>query len=81
MPGIHVAALGTETSEQALDDAAEAAGEPAASAAATAEAVQEFRVHLASGKFAGTDTDGSRRDWIATADVTAWLARITAAGG
>lgn len=51
------------------------------SAAATAEAVQEFRVHLASGKFAGTDTDGSRRDWIATADVTAWLARISAAGG
>ncbi len=51
------------------------------SAAASAEAVQEFRVHLASGKFAGTDADGSRRDWIATADVTAWLARITAAGG
>jgi len=51
------------------------------SAAATAEAVQEFRVHLASGKFAGTDADGGRRDWIATADVTAWLARITAAGG
>jgi len=51
------------------------------SAAATAEAVQEFRGHLASGKFAGTDADGSRRDWIATADITAWLARITAAGG
>ncbi len=49
--------------------------------AATAEAVQEFRVHLAGGKFAGTDPDGSRRDWIATADVLAWLANITAAGG
>jgi len=43
--------------------------------------VQEFRVHLAGGKFAGTDPDGSRRDWIATADVLAWLANITAAGG
>ncbi len=50
-------------------------------AAATDEAIQELRVHLAGGKFAGTDPDGSRRDWIATADVHAWLARIAAAGG
>ena len=47
---------------------------------AKAEAIQEFRVHLAGDKFAGTDTDGSRKDWIATGDVHAWLARITAAG-
>ena len=52
-----------------------------AAIAATAEAVQEFRVHLAGSKFAGTDLDGSRRDWIATTDVLAWLANITAAGG
>ncbi len=52
-----------------------------AAIAATAEAVQEFRVHLAGSKFAGTDPDGSRRDWIATTDVLAWLANITAAGG
>jgi len=50
-------------------------------ATATDEVIQEFRVHLAGDKFAGTDADGSRRDWIATADVHAWLARIAAAGG
>lgn len=47
---------------------------------AKAEAIQEFRVHLAGDKFVGTDTDGSRKDWIATGDVHAWLARIIAAG-
>ena len=52
----------------------------AAALSATTEAIQEFRVHLAGDKFAGTDTDGSRKDWIATGDVHAWLARITAAG-
>ena len=51
-----------------------------ANLSAKAEAIQEFRVHLAGDKFAGTDTDGSRKDWIATGDVYAWLARITAAG-
>ena len=48
---------------------------------AKAEAIQEFRVHLAGDKFAGTAPDGSRKDWIATSDVNAWLARITAAAG
>ena len=52
----------------------------AAALSAKTEAIQEFRVHLAGDKFAGTDTDGSRKDWIATGDVHAWLARITAAG-
>lgn len=41
-----------------------------------AEAIQAFRVHLASDKFAGFDPDGDRRDWIATRDVYAWLSRI-----
>jgi len=50
-------------------------------ATATGEVIQEFRVHLAGSKFAGTDADGNRRDWIATADVHAWLARIAGAGG
>ena len=51
-----------------------------ATLSAKGEAIQEFRVHLAGDKFAGTDTDGSRKDWIATGDVHAWLARITEAG-
>ena len=46
---------------------------------AKAEAIQEFRVHLAGAKFAGTEPDGSRKDWIAVSDVNAWLARIIAA--
>ena len=48
---------------------------------AKAEAIQEFRVHLAGDKFAGTEADGSRKDCIATSDVNAWLARIAAAEG
>lgn len=40
------------------------------------DALQQFRVHLHSPKFAGTDPDGNRRDWIAAADVLAWLAHI-----
>ena len=48
---------------------------------AKAEALQEFRVHLAGDKFAGVEADGSRKDWIATSDVNAWLARIAWAGG
>ena len=47
---------------------------------AKADAVQEFRVHLAGDKFVGFETDGGRNDWIAVADVNAWLARIAAAG-
>lgn len=49
--------------------------------AMTKEAIiQEFRVHLAGDKFAGTEADGSRKDWIAGADVQAWIARLQAAG-
>ena len=51
-----------------------------AALAATTEAIREFQVHLAGDKFAGFDSDGSRKDWIATRDVNAWLARIVAAG-
>jgi hypothetical protein len=51
-----------------------------AEAAAKVEAIQDFRVHLAGDKFAGFDPDGSRRDWIAVADVYGWLSHITAAG-
>lgn len=40
------------------------------------EAVTEFRCHLAGPKFQGIDLDGARKDWIATADVQAWLQRI-----
>lgn len=40
--------------------------------------VAEFRTHLAGPKFAGRDLDGGRKDWIATADVLVWLARISA---
>ena len=46
---------------------------------AKVESIQAFRVHLASDKFAGFDPDGSRRDWIATRDVNAWLSRIAEA--
>jgi hypothetical protein len=45
-----------------------------AEAAAKAEAMQDFRTHLASDKFAGPDPDGSRRDWIAVATCTPGLA-------
>ena len=37
------------------------------------ERIQEFRVHIAGPKFSGTEHDGSRKDWIATADVERWL--------
>jgi hypothetical protein len=38
--------------------------------------LQGFRVHLASAKFVGLESDGGRRDWIATGDVHARLAAI-----
>ena len=47
---------------------------------AKALAIQEFRVHLAGSKFTGVDADGSRKDWVATSDVYAWLTYISAAG-
>jgi len=37
-------------------------------------------MHLLGDKFNGTDPDGSRRDWIAVADVQAWMSRLLAAG-
>ncbi len=54
----------------------------AAHAAITArdEAIQAFRVHLDSDKFRGIESDGSRKDWIAVADVLAWMAIIKDAG-
>jgi hypothetical protein len=41
--------------------------------------IQEFRIHLSGDKFAGYEPDGSRKDWIAVADVFAWLSRIASA--
>lgn len=41
------------------------------------QVVAEFRCHLAGPKFQGLDLDGGRKDWIATADVHAWLQRIS----
>lgn len=40
---------------------------------ATEQRIRDFRSHLTSAKFIGTDEDGSRRDWIAVADVQRWL--------
>ena len=38
-----------------------------------ADNILQFRMHLCSPKFQGTEPDGSRRDWIATSDVEARL--------
>ncbi len=43
-------------------------------------ALRAFRAHIASEKFAGFATDGSRKDWIAVRDVDARLLEIIAAG-
>lgn len=51
-----------------------------ADATARTQAIQEFKCHLAGAKFSGTDPDGSRRDWIAVADVQAWMAYLLTAG-
>jgi hypothetical protein len=40
------------------------------------EKVQEFREYLQSSKFAPVQSDGSRGDWIAVADVERWLRYI-----
>jgi hypothetical protein len=45
-----------------------------------AERIQEFREHLLSSKFAPVQTDGSRGDWIAVADVFRWLQYIEDTG-
>jgi len=54
----------------------------AARAAITARdaAIQDFRVHLDSDKVRGSESDGSRKDWIAVADVLAWMTIIKDAG-
>lgn len=36
----------------------------------------EFRMFLVSAKFTEPATDGSRTDWISTADVNRWLSYI-----
>jgi hypothetical protein len=46
------------------------------SLAAKERAIQEFRIHLDGEKFKGLEEDGSRKDWIATKDVLAWLTLI-----
>ena len=51
-----------------------------AEALARTELVRTFRAHLLSSKFCGTDPDGSRRDWIAVADVDAWMVRLLTTG-
>ena len=38
--------------------------------------LREFQIHIASPKFTGTESDGSRRDWIATGDVNTRLMEI-----
>jgi hypothetical protein len=43
--------------------------------------VRDFQTHLAGSKFQGIDADGTCKDWIATADVRAWLALILAGDG
>lgn len=49
--------------------------------AAKCERVRAFRAHLTTPKFIGYEPDGSRRDWIAIADVDAWLTEILAERG
>lgn len=50
-----------------------------ATLAAKDQAIQAFRAHLDGEKFRGFEDDGSRKDWIAIADVLAWLAMIKSA--
>lgn len=40
------------------------------------EELNAFKAHLHSAKFAGTEEDGSRKDWISTGDVLHRLAEI-----
>lgn len=44
-----------------------------AAQAALADRFQQLREHLALPKYAAVQPDGSRGDWIATADVSRWL--------
>jgi hypothetical protein len=50
-----------------------------ATLAAKDQAIQAFRAHLDGEKFRGFEDDGSRKDWIAIADILAWLAMIKSA--
>ena len=43
---------------------------------AMCDAINDFRALLHSDKFAGYDSDGDRKDWIATGDVLNWLREI-----
>lgn len=40
------------------------------------ERIEYFRQHLLTPKFTGLDSDGSRKDWIATGDVLRFLEDI-----
>lgn len=40
------------------------------------EKIAELRAHLSLPKFVGADDDGNRKDWVAIADVLAWLRYI-----
>jgi hypothetical protein len=51
-----------------------------ASLAAKDDVLAEFRIHLDGPKFHGLGLDGGRKDWVAVADVLAWLGRIKDAG-
>lgn len=42
----------------------------------TQDAISAFLGHLHSEKFAGTDSEGARKDWISTADVIARLQEL-----
>jgi hypothetical protein len=35
-----------------------------------------MRMHLLSAKFSGIDTDGDRKDWIATSDVLRFIEEL-----
>jgi len=45
-------------------------------AAAVASQISEFRAFLTSAKFVGTESDGSRKDWISTGDVDRFLSLL-----
>jgi hypothetical protein len=47
-----------------------------ADSAAKSERIAEFRAYLSLPKFTEPGTDGTRSDWISTADVMRWLQYI-----
>lgn len=44
--------------------------------AAAKQEIEEFRSHLNLPKFQGVESDGGRKDWIATGDVLSYLSNI-----